>query len=69
MRSSYLKNDKGAGIFYSAMASIIWGFLPLYGKLLKQIPADELLAHRIIWSFVFVIIILLFTKKLRTAIK
>lgn len=46
------------------MASTIWGLLPLYWKLLKQIPAGELLAYRIIWSFVLLVIILAFTKKL-----
>ena len=64
MNISLYKNDRELGIFYSAMASTIWGLLPLYWKLLKQIPAGELLAHRIIWSFVLLMIILSFTKKL-----
>ncbi|AWI03498.1 EamA family transporter RarD [Clostridium drakei] len=69
MKNSLYKCNKRIGIFYSAAASTIWGFLPLYWKLLRKIPADELLAHRIIWSFVFVILVLTFTKKLRVFIK
>ena len=30
-----------------------WGLVPVYWKLLKQIPAPEILAHRIVWTIVF----------------
>lgn len=43
-----------SGVFYGAIAYVVWGFLPIYWKLLKDIPADEILAHRIFWSFLFV---------------
>lgn len=43
-----------AGVFYGAIAFITWGFLPIYWKLLSDIPADEILAHRIFWSFLFI---------------
>lgn len=42
------------GVFYGAIAFIAWGFLPIYWKLLKEIPADEILAQRIFWSFLFI---------------
>jgi chloramphenicol-sensitive protein RarD len=29
----------------------LWGFAPIYWKLLKTVPASELLAHRVLWSF------------------
>lgn len=48
------------GVFYGAIGFIAWGLLPLYWKLLKEIPADEILAHRIFWSFLFVGGILLY---------
>ena len=49
-----------AGVFYGAISFVAWGFLPVYWKLLKEIPADEILAHRIFWSFLFVGGILLY---------
>ncbi|KAB3539042.1 EamA family transporter RarD [Alkaliphilus pronyensis] len=59
-QASLSKNDnKKIGILYGTIAFIAWGFLPLYWKLLNQIPALEILAHRITWSFVFVTILLL----------
>ena len=42
--------DTGAGLGFALGAYILWGFLPLYLKLLDHIPAVEVVAHRIIWS-------------------
>lgn len=46
------------GILYALATYLIWGFLPVYLKALKQVPAMEILAHRIVWSLVFLTIIL-----------
>jgi len=46
------------GILYAAAAYIIWGLLPLYWKALQGVPALEILAHRIVWSLIFVSVIL-----------
>ncbi len=43
-----------AGIFFALGAYAIWGLFPLYFKLLTMVPALEVLAHRVIWSVVFV---------------
>ncbi|MBS4041636.1 MAG: EamA family transporter RarD [Flavobacteriales bacterium] len=59
------------GIFYGAISFIAWGLLPLYWKLLKQVPAQEILAHRIFWSFIFVSALILIKGdlgRIRTAI-
>lgn len=42
------------GIVYAVAAYLLWGLLPLYWKLFQSMAAWEILAHRIIWSFVFV---------------
>ncbi|KKM10687.1 transporter [Clostridiales bacterium PH28_bin88] len=47
-------DSKFIGLCYGTLAFTAWGFLPLYWKLLATIPAEEILAHRILWSFVFV---------------
>jgi chloramphenicol-sensitive protein RarD len=39
------------GFFAAAGAYIIWGFFPVYFKWLHSVPALEILAHRIVWSF------------------
>jgi chloramphenicol-sensitive protein RarD len=52
-----------SGVWYAVAAYTLWGFLPLYWKLIDQVPASEILAHRVVWSFVFVSLILAVTSK------
>lgn len=42
------------GVLYAVAAYLLWGLLPLYWKLFQTMSAWEILAHRILWSFVFV---------------
>ena len=51
------------GILYGIGAYAIWGFFPLYWKLLQEVPALQLLGHRIGWSFIVLVTILLVTKQ------
>jgi len=46
------------GVLYAAAAFIAWGLLPAYWKLFQGMPALEILSHRVVWSFVFVTILL-----------
>lgn len=46
------------GILYAFAAFVLWGLFPVYFKTLHQIPALEMLAHRMAWSLVFVIAVL-----------
>jgi chloramphenicol-sensitive protein RarD len=47
------------GIFYAIAAYFVWGFFPIYFKALQEVPADQILAHRIFWSFIFLSIFIL----------
>jgi chloramphenicol-sensitive protein RarD len=38
------------GLLYGTLAFLIWGLTPIYWKLLLQVPAAEILAHRIVWG-------------------
>ena len=42
-----------AGLIFGLGAYTLWGFLPLYFKLLTGVSPTEIVAHRIIWSLVF----------------
>lgn len=55
-----------SGFLYGIGAYTLWGFLPLYWKMLDSIPAIEILAHRILWSFVFLATIMLFRGNFNT---
>jgi len=43
------------GILFAAGAYLLWGLFPVYFKAVAQIPAGEMLAHRMVWSLVLVI--------------
>ncbi len=42
--------DTLKGFGFAMGAYIMWGFLPLYMKLVAHIPPAEVVAHRVIWS-------------------
>jgi chloramphenicol-sensitive protein RarD len=46
------------------IAFSMWGLFPIYWKYFQEVAAWDLFAHRLIWSFVTLIIILIFKKKL-----
>ncbi|MBW1837346.1 MAG: EamA family transporter RarD [Deltaproteobacteria bacterium] len=46
------------GVTYASAAFLIWGLGPIYWKVLNTIPAFETIMHRVIWSFLFLLIIL-----------
>ncbi len=46
------------GIAYAVLSYMIWGFTPIYWKLLQHVTAAEILAQRICWSFVFMLAVL-----------
>lgn len=45
----------------AALAFVLWGILPAYWKSFNLVPAYEVLAHRIWWSFVFMVALVLLT--------
>jgi chloramphenicol-sensitive protein RarD len=57
------KNEVQMGAFHAGFSYLLWGLLPIYWKFLEKVNAKEIFASRIIWSFVFMIVILLITKK------
>jgi chloramphenicol-sensitive protein RarD len=51
------------GIWYAIGAYCAWGLFPIYWKWLHEVPALQLIAHRIAWSFVLLTIILFVTRQ------
>ncbi|MBA1336924.1 MAG: putative inner membrane protein RarD [Firmicutes bacterium] len=64
-RDNISGNSTTVGILYAFAAFILWGFLPIYWKLLDGIPAGEILAHRIFWSAVFLASIIIVSGRLK----
>ncbi|MFE9651952.1 EamA family transporter RarD [Micromonospora sp. NPDC006431] len=51
-------NQTRLGYLFGFGAYLIWGFFPIYLKLLRPAGPMEILAHRIVWSVVFVALLL-----------
>ncbi len=54
-----LDSEYRKGIVFAICAYTLWGFAPLYFKLLGGVSATEILIHRVIWSFVFVTLLMM----------
>ena len=52
---SKARRETAAGVLYAGMAFFIWGVSPVYWKAMQQVPALEIVTHRVVWSFVFLI--------------
>ena len=52
------------GVLNGILAYTLWGFFPIYWKLLHHVPALQLLSHRIIWSFLLLGIVLVLTRQI-----
>lgn len=51
------------GLLYGLAAYGWWGFIPLYFKLLAHVPPMVVLAHRVLWSVLFLGLIVAVTRR------
>nr|MCW2728927.1 rarD [Aeromicrobium sp.] len=49
-------SDSKAGVSFGVASYVCWGFFPLYWPLLEPAGSLEILAHRFVWSMVFVLV-------------
>lgn len=55
--------DTPQGLAFAIAAYVLWGFLPLYLKLVSHIPVMEVIAHRILWSVPLAGLVLIVTRR------
>lgn len=51
-------NSQYLGVLYGLAAFVAWGFLPAYWKQLQPVDSFEILCHRIIWTEIFLCLII-----------
>jgi chloramphenicol-sensitive protein RarD len=51
------------GVLYAIGAYVMWGLFPLYWKQVETIPALQLIGHRIGWSFILLLLVVVFTRQ------
>ncbi len=54
-----------SGLLYALFAYTIWGLFPLFWRMLQAIPAPQITAHRIIWSWVVLTLFIVLSKQWR----
>ena len=54
-----------SGVAFAASAYLFWGTFPLYFRALAGVPAREILAHRIVWSALFLVLLVSATARWR----
>lgn len=50
-------SGQGRGFWYGFGAYAIWGLFPIYWTLIEFVPADQIIAHRIVWSFLLLVLV------------
>ncbi|HVP68466.1 MAG TPA: EamA family transporter RarD [Anaeromyxobacteraceae bacterium] len=51
------RNEPAVGVAYAAAAYLTWGAFPIYFHALGGVPAPQVLAHRILWSTLFLVLL------------
>lgn len=47
------RSQQTVGVLYALAAYSAWGVFPIYWKFLSHVPVTIVLAHRVVWAFVF----------------
>lgn len=58
-----MHNEKTVGVIYAVAAYTLWGVLTIYWKLIDGVFPIEILSNRIVWAFVFTVVIIAATKQ------
>ena len=53
------------GLLSAIVAYTLWGILPVYWKSIQVVPAIEVVCHRIVWSFVSLLVLMLWKRRWR----
>jgi len=57
------------GVINAVSAYFLWGLAPIYFKLISTISSDEIMVHRILWSSLLLLIIIVLSKKWQTLVQ
>lgn len=53
-----------AGVAYGLAAGLVWGLAPIYWKAIQAVPATEIVAHRVVWSMMFLTLLVVLLRQL-----
>ncbi len=62
-KPSEIRSESVFGLIYAASAFLIWGLSPVYWKALDAVPALEIIMHRVVWSFLLLMGLILLQRR------
>ena len=57
------RSESVFGLVYAGLAFVIWGLSPVYWKALSVVSALEITMHRVVWSFLFLLCLILLQRR------
>ncbi|WP_286937216.1 MULTISPECIES: EamA family transporter RarD [unclassified Pseudoalteromonas] len=52
-----IANEQRKGGIFACLAFLMWGLAPIYFKQIQHVSAFEILTHRVVWSVVFLVLV------------
>ncbi len=62
------QKEQRTGAINAVSAYLMWGIAPLYFKLLSELASIEILVHRVVWSTLFLALIILLSGKTKALV-
>lgn len=59
------RKDYVKGLLYGGFAFVLWGLLPLYWKLVRDLDPYQIFAHRVFWSVMFISFVMVYRKEFK----
>ena len=60
-----MEENRTKGLMLAFATFFMWGVFPIFFKLIKDVDAVQILAHRVVWSFLLLLVFLCFTHRLK----
>src|SRR5204863_8921790 len=63
LRTDADKSHEALGLIAGIACFTTWGLIPIYWKLIAAVPATEIIAHRFVWTTIFLSILLTWQRR------
>ncbi len=69
MKPGSIRQGAFSGVLLASTAFVMWGLSPLFWKQLGAVPSFEIIMHRMVWSFLFLMPLLVILNQWRDFLK
>ncbi len=69
MHPALTRENTRLGVVAGIVAYITWGLVPIFFKQIAEVPADEIIAHRVVWAMLLMTLIIGFGRGFGDALR